>query len=38
MGSASVVCGGLVVYGGVYWGCGGDGGCSLTMVDVWLLG
>jgi hypothetical protein len=22
-----------VVFGGVYWGCGGDGGWSVMMVD-----
>jgi hypothetical protein len=33
MGSGSLVWGGLVVSGGGEWGCGGDVGCSVMMVD-----
>jgi hypothetical protein len=33
MGSGSMVWGGLLVSRGGIWGCCGDGGCLVTMVD-----
>ena len=33
MGYGSLVCVGLSVFGGGDWGCGGDGGFSVMMVD-----
>jgi hypothetical protein len=38
MGSRSVVWGGMSIYRGGDWGCGGDGGCSLMMVNGWVSG